>query len=80
MNLQPIRSCLAIAEFSAKGFIRFHNLIPLQGLNQLFTEARSLLRRIHERSEQCLSKISRKFETERAEEAAEKQAGQKGNC
>ena len=41
-------SHLAIAEFSANHFIRFHNLIPLWGLNPLFTEARSLLRSIHE--------------------------------
>jgi hypothetical protein len=37
-----------IAEFSVNRFVRFPNLIPFRALNPLFTEARSLLRRIHE--------------------------------
>jgi len=36
------------AEFSANRFVRFRNPILFRGLNPLFTEARSLLRRIHE--------------------------------
>jgi hypothetical protein len=46
-RILELKSSPMIAGFSANRFARFHNFITLWGLNLLFVEARSLLRKIH---------------------------------